>query len=113
MQGGLVDEPVTMRSDSEGPPFQGLWPLVSTWGFALVPFLGVIAGVWVVGMGLSFFQALVVASVAALVIGFVVASLAKVSTPIQNTFGRVGSVLPALLMVVLRLMALALVLWWV
>ncbi|MGY9124560.1 MAG: hypothetical protein ACKVI0_05595, partial [Actinomycetales bacterium] len=93
--------------------FQGLWPLVSTWGFALVPFLGVIAGVWVVGMGLSFFQALVVASVAALVIGFVVASVAKVSTPIQNTFGRVGSVLPALLMVVLRLMALALVLWWV
>jgi len=113
MQGGLVDEPVSMLSDSEDPPFQGLWPLVSTWGFALVPFLGLTAGVWVVSMGLSFFQALVVASVAALVIGFVVASLAKVSTPIQNTFGRVGSVLPALLMVVLRLMALALVLWWV
>ena len=113
MQGGLVDEPVSMLSDSEDPPFQGLWPLVATWGFALVPFLGLTAGVWVVSMGLSFFQALVVASVAALVIGFVVASLAKVSTPIQNTFGRVGSVLPALLMVVLRLMALALVLWWV
>ena len=113
MQGGLVDEPVSMLSDSEDPPFQGLWPLVSTWGFALVPFLGLTAGVWVVSMGLSFLQALVVASVATLVIGFVVASLAKVSTPIQNTFGRVGSVLPALLMVVLRLMALALVLWWV
>lgn len=113
MQGGLVDEPVSMLSDSEDPPFQGLWPLVATWGFALVPFLGLTAGVWVVSMGLSFFQALVVASVAALVIGFVVASLAKVSTPMQNTFGRVGSVLPALLMVVLRLMALALVLWWV
>ena len=129
------------RSRWLAPPRSEAWPLMQgglvrrtgkhAFGFRRSPLpralasgldLGICAGSfprsdrWCVGcvsMGLSFFQALVVASVAALVIGFVVASVAKVSTPIQNTFGRVGSVLPALLMVVLRLMALALVLWWV
>jgi len=111
-QGGAEIAPERALEDSDQPEFQARWSLFSTWGFALVPLLGLTAGAWVVGLGFSFSQALLVTLVPALLVGGVVASLARVSHPIQNTFGTLGSVIPAGLLFVFRLLAIALVVWW-
>ena len=88
------------------------WSLISTWQIALIPLLALTPGLWFVARGTDYSEALAAVAVAALVIGLVIAGLTRSRTPLRDTFGSVGSLIPGVALVGLRLAVLALVVGW-
>ena len=88
------------------------WSLISTWQIALIPLLALTPGLWFVARGTDYSEALAAVAVAALVVGLVIAGLTRSRTPLRDTFGSVGSLIPGVALVGLRLAVLALVVGW-
>ncbi|MDA8579526.1 hypothetical protein N9K72_00945 [Pontimonas sp.] len=88
------------------------WSLISTWQIALIPLLALTPGLWFVARGTDYSEALAALAVAALVVGLVIAGLTRSRTPLRDTFGSVGSLMPGVALMGLRLAVLALVVGW-
>ena len=88
------------------------WSLISTWQIALIPLVALVPGLWLVASGTDYSEALAAVAVAALVVGLVTAGLTRSRTPLRDTFGTVGSLIPGVVLVALRLAVLALLVWW-
>ncbi len=88
------------------------WSLVSTWMIAVLPAGALTLGVWLVGGGADFSQAITATAIAAVILGLVIAGLTRARTPLRDTFGTAGSSVPGALVLVLRLSVLAVLVWW-
>mgnify|MGYP000241725624 CR=1 FL=1 len=107
----LAVAPVT-KARAPRPLSPTRWSLISTWQIALIPLLALTPGLWFVARGTDYSEALAAVAVAALVIGLVIAGLTRSRTPLRDTFGSVGSLIPGVALVGLRLAVLALVVGW-
>ena len=107
-EAGVVVPPAPLP-DGE---FQRPWALFSTWGFALIPLVALTAGATLVAGGLGLIESLAVGGVVGLTIAWLVGALSKAKNPGVATFGTYGTIVPSVLMMVVRVAVVAGALWW-
>ena len=107
-EAGVVVPPAPLP-DGE---YQRPWALLSTWGFALIPLVALTAGATLVAGGLGLIESLAVGAVVGLTVAWLVGALSKAKNPGAATFGTRGTIVPSLLMMVVRVAVVAGALWW-
>ena len=107
-EAGVVVPPAPL-ADGE---YQRPWALLSTWGFALIPLVALTAGATLVAGGLGLIESLAVGAVVGLTVAWLVGALSKAKNPGAATFGTRGTIVPSLLMMVVRVAVVAGALWW-
>ena len=107
-EAGVVVPPAPLP-DGE---YQRPWALLSTWGFALIPLVALTAGATLVAGGLGLIESLAVGAVVGLTVAWLVGALSKAKNPGAATFGTRGTIVPSVLMMVVRVAVVAGALWW-
>jgi hypothetical protein len=96
-----------------------VWPLLATWGAVLVPFVAVTAGAFLASLGLGISESLAVVGGAALVVGLIIAAIARQAALHRGssfsvgagTFGPHGATATGALLIPLRSVVIAGLAW--
>ena len=98
---------------------QSVGPILATWGVVLVPFVAVVAGGLLASLGLGISESLAVVGGAALVVGLIVAAIARQAAlhrgssfgVVAGTFGPHGAIATSALLIPVRIVVITGLAW--